>query len=255
VRDIPPLAEAVVTAQDPDNYGVFVTLLGQFGGQGPAIPVKVLTHGPRDAVRGSFPELPLPGQTGLVAFTRGDIRNGRWLGSTEQASVDTNPNVAGGLPMRYSAHYDGSWHYGDHTGTAAHVFADGSILLAGASLPAPTRHTIDANQVRQATPYTHAQRRPVPLGALPYAFTHASGTSVSVAAGGAASVTVAAGQTLTISVAGATLVFDGAGNVTLSASGGAALKLTGALATISTGGAAQPVKLASGGNSTVLMAQ
>lgn len=218
--DVPPIAHAVVTSIDPDNYAVNVMILGFGGGQMPSLPVRVASHGPRDGVRGNFPELPQIGNWGIVAFPRGDIRNGVWMGTFEPASVDASPNQAGKVSPSYHAHYSGGWSIHQPDGTAAMVLADGTSLLAGAMLPVPTRHTIDGQQKRQATPFTHAERVPSPPGAFPLTLTHPSGATVHMSAGGGMTVNAASGQ-------GITIVADG---VTIAIVGGV-VTITGALTT------------------------
>ena len=198
---IPPVVEAIVVSQDPDNYAVNVMVLGIGGGQMTSLPVKVLTHGPRDALRGDFPELPHPGQTGLVVFTRGDIRNGRWIGSTEPALNDANPYTPGVTGLHYRARYSGAWDWHGPDGTTAAVLADGTSFLAGSALPSPTRHTVDGSQVRQATSFTQAQRVPSPPSPMPLTLRHASGTVLTMNADGSVSVAIA-GTTVTVDVSG-----------------------------------------------------
>jgi hypothetical protein len=260
---VPLVTHALVTQQDPDHYGLFVVVLGFGGGQGPVLSVKVASHGPRDGVRGDFPELPQPGNIGIVAFPHGDMRNGVWLGSFESTLNDASPNAANGLPNRYQAHYAGGWHYVGPDGTTAAQLADGTQVLAGASMPVPTRHTLDGTQVRKVTPYTAAERNPSPPGAFPLSIAHPSGARLALTGSGAGTVTIPSGQGLTLSCGGATVVLDGSGDATVTTSGTLTLKgpggtqvvLAGGTVVISAGGAAEPVKLASGGNSTVLMAQ
>ena len=84
MANIPFLVDATVVQQDPDGYRLYVSI-DHFGGQVPFLPVDVLTHGPRDAQRGNWPALPAIGTRGIVAFTRGDDRTGRWIGATAPA--------------------------------------------------------------------------------------------------------------------------------------------------------------------------
>lgn len=214
------MSDAQVVSQDPDTYSVFVVLLGPSGGQGPILPVQVLTHGPRDAVRGNFPELPYVGQTGLVAFTRGDPRNGRWLGSYSPNLLDASALSPGTGNAEYRASYGGGWAIRNEDGSEATWWPDGSHLLAGAaSLPTPTRHTLDGNQARQRTPYTAAERVPVPPGPFPFTFMHQSGATAQVTATGAVLLEAASGQTATVQANGATVVIDASGNVSITSPG------------------------------------
>lgn len=216
----PFISDAQVVAQDPDTYSVFVILLGPGGGQGPILPVQVLTHGPRDAVRGNFPELPVVGQTGLVAFTRGDPRNGRWLGSYSPNLIDASAMSPGIGNVEYRASYGGGWAIRNEDGSEAVWWPDGSYLLAGAAtLPTPTRHTLDGNQARQRTPYTAAERVPAPPAPFPFIFAHQSGATAQVTAAGSVLLEAANGQTATVQANGATVVIDVSGNVSITSSG------------------------------------
>lgn len=308
IMNIPPIVHAVVLSQDPDNYGLNVMVVGIGGGQMPSLPVRVASHGPRDGVRGDFPELPQPGCTGIVAFPRGDHRNGVWLGSFEPALIDASPYSPGLAGVDYTASHSGGWSWHGPDGVAARTLADGTTLLAGSAMPAPTRHTLDGKQARGRTPFTAAERVPQPPSPFPLSLRHPSGASAVLTGAGAGTVTIPDGQPLTLVCAGATLVLDGSGNATLSDSKGATLTLsggtarvedkagttltldgsgdatlatafsasvltlsgtdatlaagsgllvtmTGAIVSVSDGGGTQFVRLASGGNSTVLKAQ
>lgn len=207
---LPQVAHAVVYSQDPDNYGLNVLIQGHFGGQMPAIPVKVSSHGPRDGVRGHFPALPHPGQSGIVVFPRGDYRNGVWIGSFEPALNDANPNTQGTTGLHYHAHYAGDWSWRDNGGNVVETFADGSSLVVGAAPATPTRHTLDAKQARSPTPFTQPERQRVVPGAFPVTFAHKSGTTIVVGATGTFTATLAGG---------AIIAGDAAGNVTITATG------------------------------------
>ncbi len=221
---IPFLADATVISQDPDRYSVLVMLHGEFGGQGPLLSVQVLTQGPRDAVRGFYPELPVIGQTGLVAFTRGDSRNGRWLGSFSPNLLDASTLSPGVGNVDYRASFGGGWAIRNEDGSEATWWPDGSHLVAGLSaLPTPTRHTLDGNQAPQRTPFTAAERVPNPPGPFPFTFTHQTGATASVSAAGSVLVEAASGQTATVEANGATIVIDASGNVTVTSPGTAAV--------------------------------
>ena len=275
----PLITKAVVLAQEPDNYRLTVSAIGQLGGQSPALSVAVLTHGPRDGVRGDFPELPMPGTWGLVAFPSSDGRNGHWIGSAEPALNDANPGAPATVSPRYRAHYAGGWHWTGPDGTTVERLADGSYLLSGASLPVPTRHTVDGGQNRQRTPFTDAERNPSPPGPYPLQAVHATGSaigfdasgnvtasaasgktvtasangaSIVIGAAGQVTVTTASGQALTLSCNGASIVMDASGDITLTAAGGVVAKLAGAI--LSVGASATPVRLANGSASTDLYA-
>lgn len=224
--DIPPLTFATVASVDEDNYGLNVILHGVFGGQMPSLPVKVGTHGPRDGVRGDYPELPAPGGLGIVAFPRGDHRNGVWLCSIDPNLLDASPNAPGVRGVSHRAHYSGAWRQHDAEGNTVLQLPDGTTLLAGV-MPAPTRHTLDGNQVRQATPYPLSERVPSPPGALPLSLAHPSGASLSLSAAGAAAVVVPSGQPFTVTFGGGSIADDGAGNLNLTSTN---ITLTGNVA-------------------------
>lgn len=223
----PFISQAIVVKQDPTNYGVFVLLSGWGGGQGLPLSVKVMTHGPRDAVRGHFHELPTPGTVGIVAFARGDNRNGVWIGSIGPTQNDSSPYAVGTTGLDYHARYSGAWNWSGADGTEAYHAADGSTFLLGTAMPAPTRWTVDSTGKRTATPYTAAQRVPQPPTALPASITLASGVSVSVTAGGVATVSCPGGVSIAINggtvTITATRVDINAGTINLgSGSGGGA---------------------------------
>ena len=222
-RNLPPLVDATVVQQDPDTYRVYVSI-DAFGGQVLFIPVDVITHGPRDAVRGTYPPLPTPGTRGLVAFTRGDDRTGRWIGAQSPALPDSSALGPSAGNARYSAEYAGLWHWTGPDGTMATGLPDGSSIMvapSGAVMPTPTRHTVNAQGQRVRTPFTAAQRNPTG-GAKAYGATLTlnNGASLSANAAGAVTATAAAGQAATIQVAsGASLTLNADGSITLTPSG------------------------------------
>ena len=213
---VPSIARAVVVQVDPDNYAVFVSLLGALGGQGPTLPVQVGTQGPRDAVRGSYPALPLPGTHGIVAFTSGDYRNGVWICSTRTQLQDAGGHAPGKAGEDHAAYHGGGWFRRGQDGSYAEVWPDGTSFALGASGAVPTRHTLDGAQARVRTPYVAGQRTPSPPAAFPLAFTHPSGASLSLSAAGAWAIEAAPGQTVTTGVAGGTnVVVNADGSVTV----------------------------------------
>lgn len=214
---VPWLAEAVVTAQDSDNYAVFVSLSSGFGGQIPTLSVRVGTQGPRDTVRGHFPELPLPGTAGIVAFTRGDLRNGIWLCSVSTQLTDAIAQSPGSGSIAYAAHYGGGWSQRSIDGSITETLPDGTILQIGPTLPAPTRHVLGANQERVRSPFPAAQRVPQPPGAFPLSISHPTGASAVLTASGGWLVHAASGQAVSLTANGATVSLDASGNVTITA--------------------------------------
>ena len=239
------LSTAVVVGQDPDNYGVLVALTGKYGGQGPALSVQVGTHGPRDAVRGHFPELPLPGTHGVVAFPRKDLRNGIWLVSYSPNIVDASTLTPGQGGVAYAAHYGGGYSWRGADGTTQEGYPDGTTVTVGPSTPSLTRHTVNGKQQRVRSPYGMAQRVPAGGAAAPVTISHSSGASASISATGAVNVKAANGQTLVIQANGCTMTIDTSGNLTI---------VPLSVVNIGPAGSAQFVKLASGANSTTLKA-
>lgn len=192
-----------VTAPDPDNYGVFVILDGPFGQSGPTISVEIGTHGPRDAVRGHYPELPLPGQRGLIMFPRHDLRNAIWVCSVRSALNDSNPLTANSLPQHTELAYGGGVFWRGPDGSEFSQYPDGSTLQIGPSAPKLTRHTIGSGQARSATPFPLAQRAPSGVASFGLLFTQAgTGASLQLTASGGWIITAAPGQNILFQVSG-----------------------------------------------------
>lgn len=222
-RGLPAIVDATVYAQDPDNYRVLVSI-DAFGGQILFVAADVLTHGPRDAVRGDYPPLPTPGTRGLVAFTRGDDRTGRWIGSQAPSLPDASTLAPGAGNARYTAEWSGAFRLHQQSGADALAWPDGSTAFmapSGAAFPAPTRHTVDATGARVRTPFTTAERVPAGSPAFGFAWTFANGAVLSVSAAGDVSATAAAGRTATVAVAsGASATINPDGSITLAPANG-----------------------------------
>jgi hypothetical protein len=248
---VPFLCDATVVSQDPDNYRLVVSI-DQFGGQILFLPVDVLTHGPRDAVRFHGPPLPARGTRGVVAFTRGDARTGRWLGATSPALPDASALHPADGNSDYQAEYAGGWRYIGQDGTRAVVAADGSSFLLGTALPEPTRHVLDANGQRVRSVFTSAQRNPSPPAAMPFSMHLASGASVTVSNTGAVTVTANPAEPLTL-IAGSTELVLGPSTAVLT-NGSVTVTMSGSTVTVSNGGATQAVRLSGGGASLSLFA-
>lgn len=246
-RSLPPWADATVVAQDPDNYRLYVSLDG-LGGQVPFLSVDVATPGPRDAVRGHWPPLPVRGTRGRVSFSRNDDRSGRWEGCSTPSLVDSSTGFPGQGNIDYKSHYAGDWSWRGADGTLAEAFADGGTFLLGTAMPQPTRHVVSATGQRQRVAFTAAERNPNPPGPFPMAVDLGNGFKVAVTASGAATLTVPAGQAFTIEVAGGA-------SLTLNADGSATLLTPGKTVAVSGGGVTQAVRLADGSNSVILRAQ
>ena len=196
---VPYLTTATVTAQDPDRYRVYVLLDGPFLGQGPTIAVGVGTHGPRDALRGRFHELPSKGTRGIVAFPRLDPRNGVWIASTEGPENDAGAGQPGALPSHYEAAWSGFWTYRDGQGIETTVWPDGTTLTVGATgVPNLTRHVVASGQQRQAQAFTQAQRVSGSVSPRPLRLHHPSGMDLSVAADGTVTLVAGSGQVVNI---------------------------------------------------------
>lgn len=212
---LPPLAIATVVSQDGDSYGVNVILDGTMAGQMPSLPVSVGTHGPRDALRGQWPGLPTKGTRGLVVFPRGDVRNGIWICAVAGPFNDSSAHVPGAENIHYEARYSGYWNWQDEQGQEATVWPDGTQMLIGpAAVPTVTRHTVNAQQVRQATPFGQNERVPAAPGAFPLTLNHPTGAQASLTVSGAWRLLAANGQTATVEANGATIVIQADGKIT-----------------------------------------
>lgn len=262
--DIPPFTTGTVTSPDGSSYGVNVILDGWGAGQMTAMPCSVLTHGPRDAVRGHWPSLPTPGTRVLVAIPRGDLRNATVVGSLPGPFNTSSPHSASVLYASHTADFSGWWDYRDEKGHTATVWPDGTSLTVGSgvspAVPVPTRYIVTSGQgiVQQA--FSQQQRVPTPPAAFAVALRLASGTVVDVDPSGAVTVTVQDGQPLTLNASGGTVVIDGSGNVEITGKGtitatAAHIVAVTADMTVTNGGTVLPVRLSDGSNSTNLKAQ
>jgi len=230
---MPAFAEAWVVSQDADNYAVFVSLAGPFGGAGPTLAVRVGSHGPRDGVTGHFPALPTAGTHGIVCFPRQDSRNGVWLCSVSTQLTDADNHQPGNGASDYAAHYGGGWSWRGQDGTVAEVLPDGTAIQLGPVLPAPTRHTVDGQQMRQRTAWPTAQRVAQAVSPFPLSISHPTGASGVLTASGGWSVTAASGQPVMLSANGSSVVIDGAGNITMTVASGGVFSVVAATAMFS----------------------
>ena len=213
---------AIVVSQDPDTYSLNVSVIGFLGNQMPSLPVKVLTHGPRDAVRGHYPELPQPGTLGLIVFPRGDYRNGHWIGATDPALNDASAQSPGVGNVAYSAHYGGGWSWRGMDGSTHEAYPDGTtVSVGGSGVPAPTRHTVDQKGVRQRTAFAAAQRVPKTPSAFQATLRHPTGATASLDASG--------GWTLTAGASGGTVHMYPNGSVIIVPGGGLPVTVSGEL--------------------------
>lgn len=266
---------ATVTAQDPNSFGVFVSL-DRLGGQGPTLPVQVGTPGPRDGtVFKGKAGLPTAGTRGLVSFPRGDARNGVWICAVGAGLVDASSFASGLGGLGYDAHYGGGWSWLGPDGTLLEATPDGSLLRLGPTVAAPTRHVLTGNQAQQTVAFAEGQRVATPpADPFPLSVTLASGIQVVGTPQGALTVTAAAGQVLTLVCGSTTLTLDGgsgtatiavgavsvevsgtSGDITAT-NGAATLRMAGSVVTVTKvgGSGPLPVKLSDGSNSSVLLA-
>lgn len=265
---------ATVTAQDPNSFGVFVSL-DRLGGQGPTLPVQVGTPGPRDGtVFKGKAGLPTAGTRGLVSFPRGDARNGVWICAVGAGLVDASSFAPGLGGLGYDAHYGGGWSWLGPDGTMTESTPDGSLLRLGPTVAAPTRHVLTGNQAQQTVAFAEGQRVATPPGdPFPLSVTLASGIQVVGTPQGALTVTAAAGQVLTLVCGQVTVTMSGAAGTAIVAAGGTSVEVDGSGQVTATNGTATllmvgstvtvskvggsgplPVKLSDGSNSSVLLA-
>lgn len=191
----PSIATATVISQDPDNYALNVSLHGYFGTQMPGVSVQVLTHGPRDGVRGNFPELPLPGQLGVICFPRGDSRSGIWVGAISPALNDASTLAPGLGTAQFAAHFGGGVSSRSRDGSLYEELPDGTTILIGHA-PTLTRHTVGSDQERSRTPFTRAERVSDPPTPFPVVLTHPTGATATLSAAGDWTLTSAPGGTV-----------------------------------------------------------
>lgn len=211
---------AIVVSQDPDNYALNVSVKGFLGGQMPSVPVRVVTQGPRDAVRGDFPELPTPGTWGLVVFPSGDRRNGHWLGSIDATAIDASTLAPGLGNTAYHSQWAGGFTYRAQDGTTYQAWPDGSAWQMGPTTPSPTRHVVDAATLaRTRAPFPMAERVASAPGAFPGTFTHPTGASIALSTAGAWTITSAGGAQIVLEANGQITLLTGGGNPIV-ASGG-----------------------------------
>lgn len=223
------MTTAVVVSQDPDRYGLNVTLQGFGGGQMPALPVAVLTHGPRDAIRGTWPELALPGTLGLVAFPRGDLRNGVWLGALSPALNDSSPHVPGSANVAFASHYGGGASWRGQDGTTFEEWPDGTTMQVGPTVPALTRHTVGSGQERLTSPFGLAERVSLVPQAFQWLLNQSTGASGTVTSGGTWLLAAAPGQSVVLSANGAGVKVLPDGSILLYPAAGKPVTVSGEL--------------------------
>jgi hypothetical protein len=229
---IPALAIARVTAHDPPRR---VQVVFGSTGQQPSFTVQMgLDYGNALSVR----QKPLPGigSWGLVAFPRGDYRNGIWLCTYMPNLMDamTYAGQATDPFIDMEAHFSGYWRQLDGKGQEAKQWPDGSFFNAASgggsilTLPTVYRHIVDNNQQKRV-PYTRQDRIPNPPSPFGFAFVHQTGTLATIGPSGNALVSGAAGKTITLVANGATIQIDAAGNIAMTTPGTFTLHAGGAV--------------------------
>lgn len=203
-----PVVAARVTAHSPPRsvQVTFKTTGQAIPAQGQGVAVMPLVDY-ADALRVRQKPLPGLGTWGIVVFPYGDIRNGVWLGSYEPSLQDARTATGDATDpfIDYTAHFSGDWDLLDGKGNYAHQWADGSSLVVAATsgLPKPVRHIVDADNKQQTVEFTRADRIPDPPAPFVLSYVGASGTKLTIAADGSATLDLAAGKQLTITQNGA----------------------------------------------------
>lgn len=213
----PLFTHATVLSADAGRHALHVVLAS---GQVPAAGIRVITHGPADAVTVTHKPLPRPGTRGLVCFVGGDPRNGIWLGSyygtgNDALTSDSDPNI------EMSSHWSGNYEITDGAGNYTHSFNDGTYIQSAATTTKPqlSRHVINADQSRSLVAFPDSARIPHPPGARPFIIHHASGTTIVIDAAG--NVTITAGA-----LSPSTVVVHASGTITATDPSGTVLALT-----------------------------
>lgn len=230
---IPLIGIARVTAHDPPRR---VQVVFGSTGQQPSFTVQMgLDYG--DTLRVRQKPLPSLGSWGVIAFPRGDYRNGVWLCTYLQSQMDaltyagqkTDPFID------MEAHYSGYWRQLDGKGQESKQWPDGSFFNASSgagaavlTLPTVYRHIVE-NNVQKRVPYTRQDRIPNPPGAFGFAFVHQTGTLATIGPSGNALVSGAAGKTITLQANGASIQIDAAGNIAITTPGTFTLHAAGAV--------------------------
>jgi hypothetical protein len=219
MRDrMPYLTDAQVVSHDPASGSMYVALTASM-----QVPIKIKYgyDGPADALRINQQPMPGIGTWGLVAFAKGDIRNGCWLRSYLPSQVDaiTGTGAATDPFIEYMSHFSGYWRLLDGEGNLSFQFPDGSwgIYAATSGLPATYRHIVEG-QTQQTVELPFSGRVTSPPGPFQGFFQQAaSGTSFALDASGNVTISGAVNATLTLVFGGTAIILDGAtGNVTVS---------------------------------------
>ena len=205
------LSKAQVVSVNPDTNSVLV-YLAQQAGEGPAVEVKVLTAGPCDGLRIKQAPLPTRGTLGVVAALDGDARSMIWLGALPLNAQDAITTLTGNNSIDYHAHWSGYYSLMDDLGNSTQVFPDGTEIVVGTA-NTPTRHIVGPQGTRQSVPVLPADRVAVTPGPFPFKYSSPAGATVLVDSAGNISVS---GQT--VNIWGATNInILGESNVNISA--------------------------------------
>jgi hypothetical protein len=228
---VPHVSDAIVTAQSPP-YSVFVSLIGAMGGQGPTLPVQVLTHSARDAVRGTFPPLPTVGTTGTVLFSRGDSRNGRWVGAIDPALPSAAAHTPGSGSISYEAHWSGGWTRRAQNGTLEDMYPDGTHLSVGPPQALPGRYVVDGGGFQKYVPFSQSDRVAKTPTPFPISIVQPTGATVNLTASGSWAMHAANGQANTFTASQSTITQDASGGITVNAASGQPITITANSATV-----------------------
>lgn len=189
----PHLAEVTVLSRSVNPWGVYVLL--------PSIQsvtfVRMGLNGSADALRASQKALPTESTSGLVAFPYGNSRNGIWLCAIYGQQNDALPGTD--MDMDYEAHPSGAWHAVDGQGIVSLYLPDGSFLTTnpGGTLPALTRHVVNAAQEQQAQAYPNDTRSAGVASARPLTISLANGVVVGIDVSGDVAITTPGSITIT----------------------------------------------------------
>lgn len=212
---VPAIQDAVVVAQDGANYKLLVLLQGAMGCQGPTLSVEVGLQGHNDGVRGHWPPLPAVGTHGTVAFSRGDIRNGRWISSHRSNLTDSCSHTSATPNLEYWSDYGGGWRAITEDGSVYLTLPDNSKFTIGGSGFVPMRNTLSETFAKQQVPFTQSERVAVVPAPFPFQYVQGgTGVSIIINASGAIVVSGIASQPVEIIGGGCSITMQG-GTITM----------------------------------------
>jgi len=241
----PLISHATVIGSDPSTGYISVQFPSLMS---PAFNVRMLHHGPADGLRVKQAPMPVNGTVGLVCCPYGDERNAVWLGAIYNSGIDARTSPTDPY-VEYNSKWAGGFDYTDGQGNDFRYFPDGTYVSFATStaLPAITRHTVNSAQQRVVTSFPANERTAATVAPRPYLLHHASGTQVSITAGGSVSISVASGQTAIVTANSGSVEVDASGNIEIV--GVASINLTAPTINLN-GNVAQT---AGGGTGTVTM--